>query len=84
MWTEYLYSLSEPELIAKSATTKNILSVYSASMAILFGLGTGNINCAIYSYCGIISESGSSGKNFGFLFMVFALKGFFMNAIDNG
>ena len=43
MWTEYLYSLSEPELIAKSATTKNILSVYSASMAILFGLGTGLI-----------------------------------------
>jgi hypothetical protein len=59
------------------------LSIYAAATSILYGLGAGFYTCGVLAYCGILSKSGVSGKNFGFLFLIWAITGFLNNAIES-
>ena len=80
MWDQYVTTMDTS--LAFKASTQNLLSIYAAATSILYGLGSGFSTCGVLAYCGIISKSGVSGKNFGFLFLIWALTGFLNNAIE--
>ena len=60
-----------------------MLAVYSACTSIIYGLGSGMYASGVLAYCGVISSPGVSGKNFGFLYLIWAITGFLNDAIEN-
>ena len=82
MWDQYVTTVDTS--VAFSASTQNLLSIYSAATSILYGLGSGFLMSGVFAYCGVISsKSGISGKNFGFLIFIWAIFGFLYDAIWN-
>ena len=59
-----------------------MLAVYSACTSIIYGLGSGMYASGVLAYCGVISSPGVSGKNFGFLYLIWAITGFLSEAIS--
>ena len=70
-------------MVAFSASVQNLLTTFSAATSIVYGLGTGFFACGILSYCGIITEPRVSGKNFGFLYLIWSINIFLAYAISN-
>ena len=83
MWEQAIKNISAEDAGQFSASTQNLLSIYSAATSIIYGLGCGFFASVVLSYCAVITEPHVSGKNFGFLYLVWSIHLFLTYAITN-